>query len=222
MRINFGLLGAALAGTALLIASTVSAFPLYLTSASGTISYTPDYAAIVGTNADVARISTVSVRMTTLLTVISNQLYLNSSSNTFPANAKLVYDPYWNATYLTNSSGVSQSVSGIARVSLNAIATSFRVTGTNSLIESDKVNLTLQVSGKAPNGNYFEFQVGGVGTLQYSLDRNNQGSMSLSLSNGGGSGDNAGNNGDGVAIGGFVLRGTGTPEWRGPFSTSWY
>ncbi len=72
------LFGALILGASVFAAARASAFPLYLTSASGTISFTPNYSNIQTTN--VAKISTVAVNLKRLMTVVSNQVFLNDAT----------------------------------------------------------------------------------------------------------------------------------------------
>src|SRR6267142_1944342 len=94
------LLGALILGASVFAIGKASAFPLYLTSASGTISYTPTYNNLSTSNS--AHISTVAVSMKTLMTVVSNQVFLNDAT-IVPKDAMIAYDPYAGAVYLTNT-----------------------------------------------------------------------------------------------------------------------
>jgi hypothetical protein len=211
------LLGALILGASIFAAGKASAFPLYLTSASGTISYTPIYNNLSTSNS--THISTVAVNMRSIMTVVSNQVFLNDAV-IVPKDAMIAYDPYANVTYLTNSTGFSNNLSGIVSVNLREIATSFRQ-GNNGTSENDKVLVSLRVRGTAPDGLYFEINFQGRGTLLFSADKNNKGSMAISLAQGAGYGAYKDSD-DGVSSGGFAFRGKGTPEWSGPYSTWWY
>jgi len=211
------LLGALTLGVTAFVAGKASAFPLALVSASGTISYTPSYSQIQGTN--VARISKVSVTMKSIMTVVSNEVFLRSQTMA-PKDAVIAYDPYQDVTFLTNKSGFHYGLSGIVTVDLQDIATSFHG-NPHGGSESDTIVISLRVYGRGPDGTYFEFYVNGQGTLQFSVDKNNKGSMSLSLSGGADYGEYK-NSDDGVSKGGFTFKGTGTPEWSEAFSTYWY
>jgi hypothetical protein len=211
------LLGALILGASVFAAAKASAYPLFLTSASGTISYTPTYSNLSSSNA--TRMSIVAVNLKRLMTVVSNQVFLNDST-IVPKDAVIAYDPFAGATYLTNTTGYNHTVSGIVSVSLSDIATSFRKS-INGVSENDKILNSLRVRGTAPDGLYAEFRVQGRGMLQFNTDKNNKGSMSISLPQGAGYGAYKGsdNSGDGVSSGSFTFRGRGTPEWSGAFST---
>jgi hypothetical protein len=214
------LLGALIFGASVFAVGKSSAFPLFLTSASGTISYTPSYSLLSNTN--VAKISTVSVSMKNLMTVVSNQVFLSSGTNQLraPKDAMIAFDPYTDISYLTNKSGFYHNLSGIVRVDLQDIATAFKGNN-NGGSENDKILVYLDVWGHAPDGSYFEFWVSGQGSLQYSVEKHNKDSMSISLSNGADYGEYKSSD-DGVSTGGFTFKGTGTAEWSGAFSTWWY
>src|SRR6266481_5436204 len=113
------LLGALILGASVFASAEASAFPLYLTSASGTISSTPSYS--TASNSSVAKISTVTVNLKRLMTVVSNQVFLNDAT-IVPKDARIAYDTVTRATYLTNTTGFSHTLSGIVTISLNDIA----------------------------------------------------------------------------------------------------
>jgi hypothetical protein len=208
------LLGAMILGASVLGAS---AFPLYLTSANGTISYTPSYSVARSTN--VIHISTVAVNMKTIMAVVSNSVFLNDAT-IVPTNAMIAFDPYNSSTYLTNTSGFEHGLGGIVSVGISEIATSFRAAN-NATNETDKILTNFRVNGTAPDGLAFRFEVQGRGTLHFSVDKHSKGAMSISMPQGARYGANN-NSDDGVCFGGFAFRGKGTPEWYGPFSTYWY
>jgi len=211
------LLGALILGASVFAIGKASAFPLYLSSASGTISYTPTYSNLSTSNA--THVSTVAVNLKTIMTVVSNQVFINDAT-IVPKDAMVAYDPFANSTYLTNTTGFNHSLSGIVSVSLSEIATSFRKSnsGTN---EVDKILVSLRVRGTAPDGSYFEFNVQGSGTLEFSVGKNDNGSMTISMPHGARYGAFKGSD-DGVTSGGFIFRGKGTPEWAGAFATWWF
>ena len=211
------LLGALILGASIFAAARASAYPLFLTAASGTIAYTPTYNNLSSSNA--TRMSMVAVNLKTLMTVVSNQVFINNQV-IVPKDAVIAYDPFAGAVYLTNATGFSQNPGGNVQVNLSDIATSFHKSSAG-VTESDKILISLRVRGTAPDGTYFEFRVQGRGMLQFSADANNKGSMSLSLPQGAGYGafNGSDNTGAGVTSGGFMFRGKGTPEWSGAFST---
>lgn len=211
------LFGALILGAAVFAAAKASAFPLHLTSASGTISYTPTYSNLSSSNA--TRMSIVAVNLKRIMTVVSNQVFLNDAT-IVPKDAVIAYDPFTGSAYLTNTTGFFHNVAGIVSISLSDIATSFRKSS-NGVTENDKILNSLRVRGTAPDGLYFEFRVQGRGILLFSADKNNNSSMSISLPQGAGYGADKGSDstGDGVSSGGFAFKGKGTPEWSGAFST---
>ena len=218
MKTQSILMGGLILAAAVFAAARASAFPLSLTSASGTISYTPTYNNLASSNA--TKISTVAVNLKTIMTVVSNQVFLNDTT-IVPKDAVITYDPYaGGSAYLTNGAGFYHDLSGIVTVSLSDIATTFKL-GSNGGTEHDTILVALRIQCIAPDGLYFEFRVQGRGTLQFSVDKNNKGSMSLSLSKGARYGAYK-NSADGVSSGGFTFRGKGTPEWSNAFSTWWY
>src|SRR5882724_4092304 len=103
------LFGALILGASVFAAATASAFPLYLTSASGTISSTLSYSAI--SNSSVAKISTVAVNMKRLMTLVSNVVFLNDAT-IVPKDAVIAYDPVTRSTYLTNKTGFFHTAAG--------------------------------------------------------------------------------------------------------------
>jgi hypothetical protein len=204
-------------GAVTLAAGKVSAFPLYLTSFNGTISCTRSYSAIQNTN--VAKISKVAFTLKNVMTVVSNQVYLNTVSPV-PANVKIAYDPYRDVTFLTNATGFYYNLDGIVITKIDDLATSFKGTNTGGS-ESDVALVSLDVVGHGTDGSLFEAKISGQGSLNYSISGINPGKMSLSLSGGGGYGELQ-NSDDGVTKGGFTFSGTGNPEWSTAFSLWWY
>jgi hypothetical protein len=211
------LLLAVAVGALTFAAVKASAFPLYLTTLSGTVSYTPSYDALSDTN--VAKYSTVAVNLKKMMLILSNEVFLTSGGTTVPADARLAVDPYDNATYLTNQSGFYYGLSSTnAYFQIYDIATSFKgnVSGGS---EKDKVIIYFYIFGRGPDGLYYDTDVYGVGSLKYTLN-GSTGSMTISLK-GADYGEIASSD-DGVFTGGITLKGSGTPEWPGAFSISWY
>src|SRR5487761_2502512 len=100
MKLTKIVLCAAIAGVMTLAASKVAAFPLTLTSASGTLNTTAYYGSTSSTTSN--KITTASYNLKKLFMVITNQIALNSPTNPLPKDYDLVYDPYTMITYLTN------------------------------------------------------------------------------------------------------------------------
>jgi hypothetical protein len=226
MKIARSLAGAALAGTLMFAAGRTVAFPLYLTSVSGTIVTTPDYSDISGTNVSSAKMTTVSVNMKTIKAVISNEVYRTTGTPAVvvPADARIAYDPYTGKTFLTNDTGFYHTASDIVRVKIHEIATSFRGNEDGGS-ENDRIEVTFEVQGRAPDGGYFDFELSGKGKLEYSLNTRDpldpKGSMSISASSVSGYGEYQDSD-SGVSSGNFNFRGKGKPEWPRAFSVWWW
>jgi hypothetical protein len=221
------LLVALAAGALASLANQASAFPLYLSSLSGTISYTPSYSDISNTNK--AAYSKKSVNLKAVMSVVSNTVYLATGTTT-PSDARIAFDPITDTTYLTNSSGYSYNLSvdfdfsntnNIARMELEDMATSFHSSG-NGGSERDAVVAWFYARGYAADGYYYEIDLYGQGSLSYSADAKTgtKGSMTVSLS--GADYGEVKSSDDGVAKGSVSFKGSGTPEWNtGPFSLWW-
>lgn len=226
MKFTPTLLSATIAGVLTLGAIDAAAFPLYLTSLNGRITCTANYGPY-STNLDNVdltsnKVTRASVNLKKMMIVVSNQVYRTTAGGTVvPTDAKIVYDPYVNQTYLTNSSGFSYSLSGIARVEIDEIATSFR--GNNSGgSENDTILVWIDIYGYGPDDLYYEFEVYGQGKLVFTLNGKTQmGKMRISLSNGSDYGEYQSSD-SGVTRGGFKMKGAGEPEWAGPYSIYWW
>jgi hypothetical protein len=218
MRTRNLALGLLALGVSMLITEKAAAFPLYLKSVSGTITYTPSYKSLYNTN--VAKLSTVSVNMKTIMTVVSNQVFQMFETNA-PAGSVIAFDPYKGTTYLTNKSGFYANLSEIVYIRIREVATAFR-TKTSGIVENDVAVVDLDIYGDAPDGTYFEFEVYGKATVQYNVNKQGIASMRVSMSRGSDYGEYKGSD-EGVSVGGFTFSGSGPAEWDGPFSTgSWW
>ena len=206
-------------GLAALAASKASAFPIYLTSLSGTITSTADYGSSAETTSN--KVTVTAVTLKKVMLVVSNQVYLNSGgTNIVPATAKIAYNPANGTTFLTNSTGYYQSLSGIVVAYFDDIATSFHATATGGT-ESDTVIFGFYVQGTAPDGLYFYFGTWGSSRMTYSVNENTQvGVMTVSAQGSDYGAYKASD--DGVSRGSLVFRGSGTPEWEGPYSVAWW
>jgi len=217
------LLGAALAGTMALAASKATAFPLYLTSASGTITYTAYYGATADTTANKAQVAAINLK--SIMQLVTNEVNVVTGTNP-PADVQIAYDPYTFSLYLTNSSGYYYS---LGYDSINDfdiyfyegdIATTFSSSSNGSESESDTTVFGFGVSGYGSDGNFYEFEIYGRGKISFSVNSKGVASMTMS-----GSGVDSGawqNSDDGVARGSVSFRGKGTPEWSGPYSIYWW
>lgn len=221
MKLTKILLCAAVAGAMTLAAGKVSAIPLELTSLTGTISATPSYSAISNTNK--AHYITETIDMKKIMLIVSNQVAIdNHGTNLVPKDAKIIYDPYRSRTYLTNSLGYYQNLSGIAYFNIRDIATSFKGSVSADGAESDKIVLYVDIYGYGPDGLYYEFELrSSVGMLSYNITGGGtKVNMSITAT-GSGYGELKGSD-EGVATGKVVLAGKGTPEFSGPFSLWWW
>lgn len=222
MRLIQTITCAAVAGAVAFTASKASAFPLYLKSLSGTITYTTNYDAI--TNVDSAKYLTKRINLKTLMTLISDTVVLNGYAAP-PKDAQIAFNPYTgnDVCYLTNSTGYYQQLNGVRYGSCEAvidhIATSFKA-GKNSGNEKDTIQFDFFVQAYDANTNQYYFEVYGPGKLKYS---GNSKKVSMQISaKGGGYGEVAGSD-DGVSNGKVKFSGTAAqPEWSGPFSTYWW
>ena len=215
MKVTKTMLGVAVAGALAFAASNSSAFPMKLTSVSGTLTVTSNYNALVGATS--AKATTVSFNLKRVMTIITNQVFLNTGTNP-PAGSYVAVDPYSLKTYLTNSAGYYKSLSGIVYVTVNDIATVFKGNA-NGGTEKDVVNAEIDIYGHGPDGFFYEAEIIGQGTISINANRNTS-TATCSIS-GVGYGEFEGSD-DGVAKGSFTLSGSGTPEWSGPYSVYWY
>src|SRR5258708_6445752 len=102
-------------------AGKARAFPLYLTSASGSITATAHFGSSTQTTSN--KVESASINLKKLMTLVSNEVSLRIGTNV-PVDVRIAFDPFLLTTYLTNSSGFYHNLSGIAKVSINEIATS--------------------------------------------------------------------------------------------------
>ena len=209
--------GILILGASLLITAKTAAFPLYLISASGKIGYTPSYDNLNASN-EVKRLF-VSVNLKTLMTVVSNQVFLAASVSA-PKDAMIAYDPYDGGTFLTNKTGFYQSLQDIVAVKVLELSTSFKQSA-SSFTESDVTVTRLDVFGYAPDGRFFEFRLEGYGSVRYNVAANQRASMRISVQGAGGYGEDQ-HSEEGVSSGNFIFSGTGAPQWSGPYSAYWW
>jgi hypothetical protein len=199
-------------------ATKADAFPLYLTSLSGTITYTPHYGTNADTTTKVARVATITLK--TVRTIVTNQVAVNTGTNV-PANARIAFDPFTFTTYLTNGSGYFYDLGAadILDVFIDDIATTFQAT-TNGGTESDVILLEFNARGLGPNGLFTQFRT--FSRARLTLDANDttqRATMKIT-----GTGSDYGefkNSDDGVATGTITFEGSGNPEWEGPYSVFW-
>ena len=212
-------------GMLLWTAGTASAFPLYLTSANGTITTTPHYGHDAASTTNHAKV--VAVNLKQLLTVVSNEIYLQTSgTNAPPANSRIAFDPYVlsgssHRLYVTNQNGYYYNLYGIAQVNIEHIATNFRLINPSGISESDTLAIEFQVYARTPDGLGFFFGTFGKGKLVYNKGATTQlGKMTITAS-----GTTYGeyqSSDRGVSTGNVVFAGSGTPEWNGPYSVFWW
>jgi lipopolysaccharide export system protein LptA len=187
---------------------------LKLTSVSGTFTVTPSYSAI--TDSSSAKATKASFNLKKVMVVITNQVFLNSGTNP-PAGSYVVYDPYLFTTYLTNSDGYYYDLSGIVAIYIEDIATTFKGNGTGGS-ETDVTIADLDVYGQGPDGLNYEVGIYGLGSIKVSY-KTDKATVTIS-----GSGADEGeyqSSDYGITKGSFTLKGSGTPEWSGPYSIYW-
>jgi len=232
MKITKVLICAAVAGAMAFAASNASAFPLKLTSISGTISATTNYNFLLYTNTTGAtKAITKAVTMKQILLLVSNVVTVynanNSITNPVPKDAYIAWDPIngSNYGYLTNSAGYFEDLSGpsCCYFYVEYVATTFKgnsVTGNGT--ENDKIVFYADIWGDGPDGLYYEFYNDyGTGTLNYVVTAGGaKGSMTI-VSKGGGYGSLEGSD-EGVSSGKLVFTGKATPDFSGPYSLWWY
>lgn len=224
MKLTKTLLIASVMGAMAFAASQASAFPLYLKSCSGTISATPSYSAIINTNK--AKYTTQSFNLKKIMVLVSNTVVV-AGFTAPPKDAQIVFDPYYDKTYLTNSSGYYQNLSysglngeGYCEMYIEDMATSFKTSGSNSGSESDKVIVEFYVRGIAPDGGiYYAGADYGAGSLKYS---GNDKGVKMTISAKGADYGEIGTSWDGVSTTSISFSGSSAqPEWSGPYSLWW-
>jgi hypothetical protein len=216
MKLTNMLLSATVVGAMAFAAGKASAFPLKLTSLSGTFTVTSNYEAIA--DSDSAKATKKSFSLKEVMTVITNQVFLNTGTNP-PAGSYVVYDPYLSSTYLTNTDGYYHSLSGIVYLDVYDIATTFKGNG-NGGAESDVCVAEFYVEGHGPDGLYYEIDMDeSLGSIKAAYKSDGTAKMTIS-GKGAGYGEYQSSD-EGVSSGKFTFSGTGTPEWEGPFSVYW-
>jgi len=210
------LLGIAAFGVMAFNGNRLAAFPLTLTSATGTITYTHTYGTDATTTSNPG--VKVSVNLSHIINVLSNEVFLDLG--THPTDLRIALDPFTGGLFLTNSAGFSYDLeaTGLGNFRIRDVATSFSTaTGT----EQDVMMVDLSFNGHEPNGQTFSFALRGSATFK--SHPNSTGGKSISLSATKGSGYGEVNSSDsGVSLGNFKAQGSGTPEWTGPFSVFWW
>jgi hypothetical protein len=219
MKLTKILLCAAMAGAMAAAANKASAFPLKLTSLSGTLTVTTNYSALSG--AEKATVLKKSFTLKNVLTVITNTVFINSGT-TPPSGSYVAYEPFTGTTYLTNNNGYFYDLgtNEIAEIGEDDIATGFKTSNTTET-ESDVTTAYLDVEGTGPDGLEYEIDIYGKGSIAATVTRKT-GKATATIS---GSGTDFGRyqgSSDGVAEGSFELKGTGIPEWEGPYSVYWW
>ncbi len=216
MKLTKVLMCAAVAGAMSFAAGNASAFPLKLTAVSGTLTVTSNYNTLAENG---AKFVTTSFNMKQIMTIITNQVRLSSGTNP-PAGSYVVYDPYLNTTYLTNSSGFRYFLGGIVSFSVSDVATTYHGNN-NGGSENDKCLLSLTIAGNGPDGFFYVAIINGQGTINASYNSNADKATVTVSGNGAGFGESK-NSQSGVAKGSFTFKGTGSPEWGGPYSIYWW
>jgi hypothetical protein len=243
MKITSALL---VAVAVVLAASTASALPtiptglpLKLMSVSGTAHTTANYGSPATATSNPYK--QVSFNYKTLLSLISNQVYLNTRFEPtgpviVPMNVDLMFDPVSLQTYLTNNLGFYYPLSdngfrgNIAFVRFYEMATSFKgdfYAGS----ENDVVGMELVVIAYGADGLHYEIDIYGTGkmTATYGgklpaiLTKKSMVSMTLSLQNGSGYAEYQGSDDGVVNDGQFTFSGSGSaPASVFPYSAWWW
>ena len=212
------LLFSLVAGIAALTSGKASAFPLTLTSLNGTITSTSSD----GTNTvwTTNRTKVVSVTLKQMLTIVSNEIFLQTSgTNAPPANSRIAFDPAKtnNQIYVTNVNYSFSLPSTNLSMSLSNIATTFRPVNPSGGSEHDTLLVSFRIAGRGLDNSNYVFGVTGKGSLVYQLRaRTNSATMTISAS--GSAPGQYKSSADGISTGSIVFSGSGNPEWLGPFS----
>jgi hypothetical protein len=222
MKLTQTLLWATVVATMVFATDKASAFPLKLTSLSGTISATPSYSAIESTNK--AHYITKSFNLKQVTLLISNSIVQLGMTNIPPANAYFAYNPYNDNTYLTNSSGYYQSTTNLNALNFLSMhiedTTAAFTTGTSSVNENDKIVFEFFFRATGTNGNvYYAGADYGSGTLHYGETSSK---VSMTVSGKGVDYGEYASSDDGVSSLSFVFSGSAAQaEWSGPFCLWW-
>lgn len=198
-------------------AGQANAFPLTLTSLSGVITSTAHYGLDAASTSNTA--VRVTVTMPQVLTVLSNEVFLDRGTSA-PPDMQIALEPYTGGLFLTNNAGFYYDIegNGLGNFRIRDIATT---DGGSPLKESDLAIVSLDFQGHAPNGQYFDFELRGSTSLKYQINGDGTGTMSLVAKKISGYGE-FNTSDSGVSIGGFSAKGTGVPEWSGPYSVYWW
>jgi hypothetical protein len=202
-----------------LTGSRVHAFPLTLTSLSGTITATPHYGIDAASTSNAP--SKVTITINQVITVLSNEVFLDLGTSA-PPDMRIAMDPYTGGMYLTNTTGFFYDIerNGLGTFRIREIATKFS-SSASGLPEEDLMVLSLGFNGRAPNGTDFDFELRGATTFQYQVDKSGVGTIVLAGKKMSGSGQ-FNTSDSGVSQGSFVAKGSGVAEWTGPFSVYWW
>ncbi len=195
----------------------LAAFPLKLTSVTGTITTTATYGANATTTSNLA--SKVSVTLNHVITVLSNEVFLDLGTAA-PPDMHIVLDPYTGGLYLTNGSGFHYDIkgNGLGNFRIRDVATSFN---TATTVEQDAMVVDLGFNGREPNGQSFEFDLRTSARFKFTVNASGLGTVNLSGKGGVGYGE-VNSSDSGVSFGSFTATGSGVPEWSGPFSVYWW
>lgn len=210
-------IGTAVFGILLCVGNRLAAFPLTLTSITGTITSTAHYGVDATTTSNLA--SKVSVTLNHVITVLSNEVFLDLGTAA-PPDMRIVLDPYTGGLYLTNGSGFHYDIkgNGFGNFRIRDVATTFNTTAD---VEQDVMIVDLAFNGREPNGQSFEFDLRGSAKFKFTINSSGLGTESLLGKGGSGYGE-VNSSDSGVALGSFKAAGSGVPEWSGPFSVYWW
>lgn len=203
---------AALAIATILIATKVSAFPLKLTSFSGTITYNADYFATLGGNSNAVK---KAFTLKDVLWMVTNQVAIDAT-NCPPAGSWIVWDNSYdgNGFYLTNSAngGYFFSLTGdsiASRGPLSDLASTFKP----NVWESDRTVGGIFFAGSAVDGNFYVFSTTGAGILTNRVYSATNSMMKITCT--GADYGEFKSSYDGVTQGSYTFLGSGDPSfWK--------
>jgi hypothetical protein len=209
-------MGIAVLGVLVFSGNRLAAFPLTLTSLSGTINTTLNYGANAATTTEPAQ--RLLVTLSHVMTVLSNDVFATVGTAP-PEDMRIVLNPFNYGLYLTNKAGFFFDIAGnkFGSIRIRDIATTFNTTNQT---EQDVVLVSLSFNGNEPSGQSFVFTLSGSATFTYAVNSLGVGTASLSCRSGSGYGE-INSSASGVSLGAFKAVGSGVPEWSGPYSVYW-
>lgn len=231
MKSMRALLPAAVAIMTIFVAGNASAFPLTLKVLTEKLTTTAYYGTNAATTTNNYTMRTFNLK--SLMYLITNTVASLAPGIALPHEVKLAVDLYETNgitsflarnVYLTNDEGFyfNLSASNLASFDVDSVVTKFKDNASGGGSEHDVVQIHLLIIGvHDQNFGIYEFEIGGLGTLNVNFRPDGMASMVLAV-NGTGFGFD-GTNGAGVCSGGFVLSGSGVVPANGqPYSVYWW